>query len=156
MFQVTCITTEGSTTSNDSTPYRSGPGIPTGGPTVQASAVNHTAVSVSWSPPPLQELKGSVQSYEVTYEVVGSSGLYRHGTVGPSVTNVVVSNLRPSTSYAFRVRMFLYVSFHSSSWKLFRDWNIYFPTFWFSLHFLDVPEAVWFFFFVKVLSILTR
>ena len=102
-FQVTCVTTEGEATSNVSLAYRTGPGFPLSGPTVNGTALNHTAVLLQWADPPIQTLRGISLSYKISYEIVGIAGFYVYGKVFGNVSAVVVGGLRPSTSYNFRV-----------------------------------------------------
>ena len=59
-----------------------------------------------WKDPPFQQLKGEVQTYTVTYEVVGTAAFYVFATLPGNQTSVVVGNLRPSTEYDFRVRIY--------------------------------------------------
>ena len=105
---MTCYTTEGNTTSGKSKYYRTGAGKPLQGPSVAVQVVNHTSVRVSWTDPPFQQLRGEVRSYKVTYEIVGSEGLYVFDTLPGNTTSTVVINLRPSTEYDFRVRYLWY------------------------------------------------
>lgn len=103
VIQVTCITSEGNATSNASVGFRTGPGFPLSGPSVTAQTINHTAVQLQWQPPALVRLRGEVKSYEVTYEIAGGLGLYTYGIFQSNITIVTVGNLRPSTTYLFRV-----------------------------------------------------
>ena len=88
-YRVTCTTTLGNVTSPPSSGYRTGPGLPVEGPSVQAIAVNHTTVHISWSPPPVHLLKGSVESYRITYEVVDGV-VYVYGELDGNITSVNV------------------------------------------------------------------
>lgn len=109
---MTCFTSEGNTTSSESLQYRSGPGYPIAGPTIKATTINHTSVRVSWSDPPVEQLKGAVKTYTVTYEIVGKAGLYNFGTFPGNLSSVDVNNLRPSTTYDFRVRKYFFIQSH--------------------------------------------
>ena len=73
------------------------------GPSTSVQVINHTSVRVSWTNPPFRQLKGAVQSYTVTYEIVGAEGLYVCGTLPSNTSSTVVGNLKPSTGYDFRV-----------------------------------------------------
>ena len=73
------------------------------GPSTSVQVINHTSVRVSWTNPPFRQLKGAVQSYTVTYEIVGAEGLYVFGTLPSNTSSTVVGNLKPSTGYDFRV-----------------------------------------------------
>jgi len=65
--------------------------------------INHTTVRASWTNPPFQQLKGKVDTYTVTYEIVGRSAVYTFATLPGNETSVMINVLRPSTEYDFRV-----------------------------------------------------
>ena len=105
MLQVTVVTQEGSNTSEPSQGFRTGPEPPLTGPTVNATALNHTSVKVMWSPPDTRLLRGKAQSYRVTYtdRSLPSKPVTVFGTVAGDVTSVIVVELKPSTDYDFQV-----------------------------------------------------
>lgn len=99
------MTQEGTNTSEPSQGFRTGPEPPLAGPFVNATALNHTAVKVTWSPPATRLLRGSPQSYRVRYTDLSlpSKPVTVFGTVAGDVTNVIVVKLKPSTDYDFQV-----------------------------------------------------
>ena len=99
------MTREGTNTSDPSQGYRTGPEPPLTGPTINATALNHTSVKVTWSPPAVRLLRGSAQSYRVTYTDLSLSSrpVTVFGTVAGDVTSVTVVGLKPSTDYNFQV-----------------------------------------------------
>lgn len=99
------VTTEGNDTSNASMPLRSGPAPPLSGPDVNATSVNHTSVLVTWSPPDVKLLRGDVKSYRIDVQDTShpSRPVSVFATVPGNLTNIVVTNLKPSTVYNFEV-----------------------------------------------------
>lgn len=104
-------TSQGSTTSNSSLPYRTGPAPPRAGVFVNGTALNHTSVLVSWYPPVIKQLRGSAVSY--TLDVEERSVVSRVGTYPGTQTRVTVNNLKANTVYTFYVRAFFYSFFLS-------------------------------------------
>lgn len=76
------------------------------GPTLNATAINHTSVSLSWFDPPLTSLRGVVLTYTISYEIVELPGVNIYGKVPGNISTVVVGLLRPSTLYDFTVSFF--------------------------------------------------
>ena len=97
-------TSQGSTTSNSSLPYRTGPAPPLAGVFVNGTALNHTSVLVTWYPPVIKQLRGSAVSY--TLDVEERSVVSRVGTYPGTQTRVTVNNLKANTVYTFYVRAF--------------------------------------------------
>ena len=104
-FQVKVVTGQGNTTSNASLPYRTSPAPPLAGATVNGTAVNHTSVLVTWFPPGIQKLRGTVASYilEIEDTSAPSSPVSRVGTYPGDQTRATVTNLKANTVYKFYV-----------------------------------------------------
>ena len=104
-FQVKVVTGQGNTTSNSSLPYRTSPAPPLAGATVNGTAVNHTSVLVTWFPPGIQKLRGTVTSYilEIEDTSAPSSPVSRVGTYPGDQTRATVTNLKANTVYKFYV-----------------------------------------------------
>ena len=105
-YQVTVVTGQGNTTSNSSLPYRTNPAPPLAGATVNGTALNHTSVLVTWSPPGIKMLRGAVVTYvlEIEETSLPSSPVSRVGTFPGDRSHVTVTNLKANTVYKFYVR----------------------------------------------------
>lgn len=103
------VTGQGNTNSNSSRPYRTNPAPPLAGATVNGTALNHTSVLVTWFPPGIQTLRGTVASYTLEIEDTSapSSPVSRVGRYPGDKTRATVTNLKANTVYKF------YVSFVS-------------------------------------------
>lgn len=88
------------------------------GATVNGTALNHTSVLVTWSPPGIKQLRGAVVSYILEIEDTSrpSAPVGRVGTYPGHQTRVTVTNLKANTIYKFYVR----ISFFSLSEGLLR------------------------------------
>lgn len=101
-------TRQGNTTSNSSLPYRTGPAPPLAGPIVNGTALNHTTVLITWYPPEIKKLRGSVVTYVVEMEETSLPGapVSRVGQFPGNQNRVAVRNLKANTYYTFYVRLF--------------------------------------------------
>ena len=62
-----------------------------------------TSVTITWNPPPLDEINGMIRSYVVTYFPTSNSlALIKESVLG-SVTSFNASGLDPFTNYTFEV-----------------------------------------------------
>ena len=106
-FKVTVFTGQGNTTSNSSLPYRTSPAPPLAGATVNGTALNHTSVMVTWFPPGIQKLRGTVASYilEIEDTSAPSSPVSHVGTYSGDLTQATVTNLKANTVYKFYVSL---------------------------------------------------
>lgn len=65
------------------------------------SALGPTSLKVSWQEPQCEQ---RLQGYSVEYQLLSGGEVYQLNIANPSQTSVVVENLLPNHSYAFRVR----------------------------------------------------
>ncbi|XP_054987109.1 integrin beta-4 isoform X2 [Sorex araneus] len=65
------------------------------------SALGPTSLKVSWQEP---QSEHPLQGYSVEYQLLSGGEVYQLSITNPSQTSVVVENLLPNHSYAFRVR----------------------------------------------------
>ncbi|XP_055994106.1 integrin beta-4 [Sorex fumeus] len=65
------------------------------------SALGPTSLKVSWQEPQSEQ---PLQGYSVEYQLLSGGEVYQLNITNPSQTSVVVENLLPNHSYAFRVR----------------------------------------------------
>lgn len=101
------MTRQGNTTSNSSLPYRTRPAPPLAGPSVNGTALSHTTVLLTWSPPEIKQLRGAVMTYVVEMEEMSLPGapVSRVGQFPGNQTRVEVKVLKAHTFYVFYVRV---------------------------------------------------
>lgn len=101
------MTGQGNTTSNSSLSYRTSPAPPLAGATVSGTALNHTSVLVTWFPPGIKKLRGTVASYilEIEDTSAPSAPVSRVGTYPGDQTRATVTNLKANTVYKFYVSL---------------------------------------------------
>ena len=101
-LQVTAVTTVGNTTSISSNAFRTGAAPPLQGVNLSASAIDHATVALQWTLPPIQLLRGPPARFDITYELVGGP-VFVSKSISGNETGTKVGNLRPSTTYLFKV-----------------------------------------------------
>lgn len=101
-------TAQGNTTSNPSLPYRTNPAPPLAGPTVNGTALNHTALLITWYPPEIKQLRGAVVAYivDIAESSLPGAPVSRVGQFPGNRTSETVKNLKANTYYTFYVRFF--------------------------------------------------
>ncbi|XP_022099403.1 usherin-like isoform X2 [Acanthaster planci] len=105
-YRVTVSNDVGSLTSNSSGEVTTLAGRPSLGATLSAVALDHVTVSLTWTTPTLQELKGSVVNYFVEYGASSTPGVRTQATYLPGTNNATVGLLMPNTLYEFKVIIF--------------------------------------------------
>ncbi|XP_035890036.1 integrin beta-4 isoform X4 [Phyllostomus discolor] len=88
-------------TSLSSTSSRMAAGVPNTPTRLVFSALGPTSLKVSWQEPQCEQ---ALQGYSVEYQLLNGGELHQLTIPSPSQTSVVVEDLLPNHSYAFRVR----------------------------------------------------
>lgn len=68
---------------------------------VSLIVLDHERILVTWSPPPVHEQSGNIDSYQVNVTEVGSGRTWKNTS---SLLRLTLNNLRPSTTYTVQVR----------------------------------------------------
>ncbi|XP_038072643.1 usherin-like isoform X1 [Patiria miniata] len=105
-YRVTVSNDVGSLTSDSSDEVMTLAGRPSVGASLSAIALDHVTVSLTWTTPTLQELKGSVVNYFIEYGASSTPGIRTTATYPPGVSSTTVGLLMPNTLYEFRVIIF--------------------------------------------------
>ena len=75
--------------------------VPSGPATgLQGSAINSTAIQLSWQPPPSDELNGVLELYTVTLIEIPSGIMMTYNTTSSDIT---IGSLQPCSSYTWGV-----------------------------------------------------
>ena len=94
----------GTSISPTSEPVQTQAAPPLAGPSLFAEAINSSSVTAQWSPPPLEDIRGPILSYELSITPLGMPGEAVVAFRGLD-TSVVVTSLQPSTTYVVIVAL---------------------------------------------------
>ena len=72
-------------------------------PSVRVLVANSTTITVQWGMVPCIHQNGPITGYSVRYGVIGSGNTQTVPVSGASQTQIMISNLLPSTTYSIQV-----------------------------------------------------
>ena len=72
-------------------------------PSVRVLVANSTTITVQWGMVPCIHQNGPITGYSVRYGVMGSGNTQTVPVSGASKTQIMISNLLPSTTYSIQV-----------------------------------------------------
>ncbi|XP_053139313.1 usherin [Hemicordylus capensis] len=78
-------------------------GFPKKGSNVTAQPLNHTAIEVAWTTPTLQDLQGSIEYYNLSWNATDPGNSRK---ISASENRTIIGDLHPNTEYQILLRVF--------------------------------------------------